>query len=231
MTTATALLTCLLSLAAPPATPATAAAQATAAPPGPHPAAALAPPLQLPPARKTGGLPLLDALSRRSTARAFEPGALAPQQLSDLLWAAWGVNRPDGKRTAPSSRDRKELEVYVLLPGGAYLFDPPAQALRPLVAEDLRAVGTSQEFVKDAALTLAYVADLSRMGEGTDAEKAVTAAFDTGFVSQNVYLWCASEGLATGVRSWIDREALGRRLGLSPTQRITAVQSIGRAKT
>jgi len=169
----------------------------------------------------------MEALARRSTARGFEPKPLSPQQLSNLLWAAWGVNRPDGKRTAPSSRDRKELDVYLLLPAGAYRFDAVAQALVPLVAEDLRAVGTTQAFVKDAALTLAYVADLARMSEATEAEKAVTAAFDTGFVSQNVYLWCASEGLATGVRSWIDRAVLAERLGLAAGQRITAVQSVG----
>ena len=213
MTSAALLLTSLLAAAAPAAAP----VASPAAPPA----------LVLPPPQKAGGLPLMEALARRSTARGFEPKPLSPQQLSNLLWAAWGVNRPDGKRTAPSSRDRKELDVYLLLPAGAYRFDAVAQALVPLVAEDLRAVGTTQAFVKDAALTLAYVADLARMSEATEAEKAVTAAFDTGFVSQNVYLWCASEGLATGVRSWIDRAVLAERLGLAAGQRITAVQSVG----
>jgi nitroreductase len=181
--------------------------------------------------RKSGGMPVTEALARRATSREFDPKPISPQQLSDALWAGLGVNRPDGKRTAPTSRNRQELEIYVLQPQGVTLYDAAAHRLVPVVAEDLRAVQSSQEFVRDAPVTFVYVADLSKMTDGTVAEKEATAAFDTGFVSQNVYLWCASEGLATGVRSWVDREVLAKRMKLRADQRIIAAQSIGFPKT
>jgi len=186
--------------------------------------------IELPAARKTGGLPLMEALSRRATSRAFDTRRLPPEQLSNLLWAAFGVNRPDGKRTAPSSRDRQEIEIYVLLEQGAYVYDAPHHLLTPVLAGDIRALGGRQDFVRDAPLTLVFVADLAKMGEGNAVEKESTAAIDTGFISQNVYLYCASEGLATGVRAWVDTEALGKRLTLRADQRITAAQSVGYPK-
>lgn len=181
----------------------------------------------LPAPRKSGGLPVMDALARRATSRAFDTRPLSPQQLSDALWAGIGVNRPDGKRTAPTSRNRQELSIYVLEARGVSVYDAAAHRLVPVVAEDLRAVQSAQEFVRDAPVTFVYVADLSKLTEGTVAEKEATAAIDTGFVSQNVYLWCASEGLATGVRTWVDRDVLVKRMKLRPDQRIVAAQSIG----
>lgn len=186
--------------------------------------------INLPAPRKTGGMPVMEALARRATSRAFDPKPLTSQQLSDALWAAFGVNRPDGKRTAPSSRDRRELEIYVLQAQGVSLYDATRHRLARVLAEDLRAVQSTQDFVRDAPVTFVFVADLSKMSEETVAEKEATAAFDTGFVSQNVYLYCASEGLATGVRSWLDREVLAKRMKLRPDQRITAAQSIGYPK-
>jgi nitroreductase len=186
--------------------------------------------INLPAPRKTGGMPVMEALARRATSRAFDPKPLTSQQLSDALWAAFGVNRPDGKRTAPSSRDRRELEIYVLQAQGVSLYDATRHRLARVLAEDLRAVQSTQDFVRDAPVTFVFVADLSKMSEETVSEKEVTAAFDTGFVSQNVYLYCASEGLATGVRSWLDREVLAKRMKLRPDQRITAAQSIGYPK-
>ena len=182
---------------------------------------------ELPAPRKTGGLPLMEALARRATAREFDVKELPMEHLSNILWAGFGVNRPDGKRTAPSSHDRRETEIYVLLKQGAYVYDATKHRLTPVLAEDIRALGGRQDFVRDAPATLVFVADLAKMGDSPAAEKETTAAIDTGFISQNVYLYCASEGLATGVRAWVDQEALGKRLGLRPDQRITAAQSIG----
>jgi len=186
--------------------------------------------VKLPAPRKSGGMPVMEAFARRATSRAFDTKPLTPQQLSDALWAGFGVNRPDGRRTAPTSRDRRELEIYVLEARGGSLYDAANHQLLPVVAEDLRALQSAQEFARDAPVTLVFVADLSKTSGGTDAEKEATAAFDTGFVSQNVYLFCASEGLATGVRSWVDREVLSRRMKLRPDQRITAAQSIAYPK-
>lgn len=186
--------------------------------------------IELPVPRKTGGLPLMEALARRSTSREFDPRELPVEHLSNVLWAGFGVNRPDGKRTAPSSMNKQELEIYVLLKSGAFVYDANTHRLAPVLAEDIRALGGRQEFVRDAPVTLVFVADLAKMADGTEVDKERTAAIDTGFVSQNVYLYCASEGLATGVRAWVDEDALGRRLRLRPEQRITAAQSIGYPK-
>jgi nitroreductase len=186
--------------------------------------------VDLPAPRKTGGLLLMEALALRATSRAFDTRKLPLEQLSNALWAGFGVNRPDGKRTAPSARNRQELEIYVLLEQGAYVYDAAKHRLVPVLADDIRALGGSQDFVRDAPVTLVFVADLAKMGDGKPAEKESTAAFDTGFISQNVYLYCASEGLATGVRGWVDRDTLGKRLRLRPDQRITAAQSIGYPK-
>ncbi len=186
--------------------------------------------IDLPAPRRTGGLPLMEALARRATARAFDTRALTPQQLGDALWAGFGINRPDGKRTAPSSMDKRELSIYVLLPQGAFVYEPQRHRLEPVVPGDLRALGGRQDFVRDAPVTLVYVADRERMTKGSPEEQEATASFDTGFVSQNVYLYCASEGLATGVRAWVDRDTLGKALGLRAGQLITAAQSIGHPK-
>lgn len=185
------------------------------------------PPVELPSPRKTGGMPLMEALAKRATSREFDTRDLPADQLSSLLWAAFGVNRPDGKRTAPSSMNKQEMELYVLLKAGAYVYDAAKHRLAPALGEDLRALGGRQEFVKDAPVTLVYVADLAKMQDAPAAQKNETAAIDTGFISQNVYLYCASSGLVTGVRAWVDTETLAKRLGLRADQRITAAQSVG----
>jgi nitroreductase len=172
----------------------------------------------------------MEALSKRATSREFDTRDLPLEHLANALWAGFGVNRPDGKRTAPSSRNRQETEIYVLLKTGAYLYDAARHRLAPVLAEDIRSLGGRQEFVRDAPVTLVYVADEARMEDAAADAKHETAAIDTGFISQNVYLYCASEGLATGVRAWVDTEALGRRLGLRAGQRITAAQSVGYPK-
>jgi nitroreductase len=184
-------------------------------------------PISLPAAQTEGGKPLMQALKLRATSRAFAPDPLPPQTLANLLWAAWGINRPqEGKRTAPSARNWQEIDVVVLTTTGAYVYDAAANALKPLVAGDLRALGGVQEFVKDAPLTLVFVADTSRMS-GDAAEKQPMAWADTAFISQNVYLFCASEGLATGVRAMVDRPALAKALKLRDSQLVTFAQSVG----
>ena len=186
--------------------------------------------LELVPAQKKGGMPLMEALAKRSTSRAFEAKELTPQQLSNLLWAAFGINRPDGKRTAPSSMNKLETDIYVLMKQGVYVYDAKQHRLDLALAEDIRELGGKQPFVKEAPITLVFVADLAKMNEAGKEEKLNTANIDAGFISQNVYLYCASEGLATGVRAWVDREALGKRLKLRADQYITAAQSVGYPK-
>jgi nitroreductase len=190
----------------------------------------LAQSIDLPAPQKTGGMPLMDALAKRSTARAFATNELSQQQISSLLWAAFGINRPDGKRTAPSARDFQETDIYVLLKSGAYVYSAKSNKLDLVVAEDIRALGGTQTFVKDAPVTLVFVADFSKMGRGNSEGKMNTANIDVGYISQNAYLFCASEGLVTGARGSVDRAALGPELKLRPDQTIILAQSAGYPK-
>ena len=164
--------------------------------------------------------------------REFGSGPLSQQQLANLLWAAWGINRPDsGKRTAPSALNHQEIDVYVSTAEGAYRYDPKGNALIPIASGDIRALTGTQPYVADAAVNLVYVADLSKMGDREDASKIPTAAANTGFIAQNVYLYCASEGLATVFRARIDKDKLAQALKLRPDQKITYAQSVGLPKT
>jgi SagB-type dehydrogenase family enzyme len=185
-------------------------------------------PIELPKPRTEGGMPLMEALKARETSRSFSSEKLPEQVLSDLLWAAFGVNRPDsGKRTAPSAVNWQEIDVYVALAEGVYLYDAKAHRLEPVLAKDLRAMTGTQSFVKDAPVNLVYVADLARMRGASDRDTAFCSAADTGFIAQNVYLYCASEGLATVVRGLIDRPALKKALNLRSDQEIILAQSVG----
>jgi nitroreductase len=190
----------------------------------------LAQSIALPVPQKTGGMPLMDTLAKRATSRTFDSKELSPQQLSSLLWAAFGINRPDGKRTAPSAMNFQETDIYVLLKQGAYVYSARSNELDLVVAEDIRALGGTQAFVTNAPVTLVFVADLSKMGKGSDENKKNTANIDVGYISQNVYLFCASEGLVTGARGSVDRATLGPRLKLRPEQMIILAQSAGYPK-
>jgi len=169
----------------------------------------------------------MQVLNERKSAREFSPGALSPQQLSNLLWAAFGINRPDGRRTAPSAMNWQEVEIYVASKDGVYLYDAKANALKPVLAGDVRASTGTQSFVTDAAVNLVYVSDLSKTGDPASAEAQMYSAADVGFIAQNVYLYCASEGLATVVRGSIDKPALAKILKLQPNQKIILAQSVG----
>jgi len=183
---------------------------------------------RLPAPQTEGGMPLMQALKQRHSTRELSARALPPQVLSDLLWAASGVNRPGtGQRTAPTARDWREIDVYVAMADGTYRFEPDAHALRRVLPQDVRALTGIQDFVAQAPVNLVYVADLDRMGDTTAEHRLLYSATDAGFIAQNVYLYCASAGLATVVRGSIDREALGAVLGLRPGQRVILAQSIG----
>jgi len=188
-------------------------------------------PVQLPEPQMDGSRPLMQVLKDRSSSRAFSTEKLPKQVLSNMLWAAFGVNRPDsGKRTAPSAMNWQEIDIYVATADGLSLYDAKEHALKPVLAEDVRALTGQQPFVQQAPVNLVYVADFSRMGEREVDVKVFCSAADTGFISQNVYLYCASEGLATVVRGLIDRPALEKAMKLRPDQRVTLSQSVGYPK-
>jgi SagB-type dehydrogenase family enzyme len=182
----------------------------------------------LPAPQVDGGRPFMQVLKDRSSSRLFSSEKLSTQVLSNLLWAAFGINRPDtGKRTAPSAVNRQEIDIYVATADGLYLYEAKSQSLKLIVSDDIRALTGRQDFVKEAPVNLIYVADFSRMGNAPKEDKELYSAADTGFVSQNVYLYCASEGLATVVRGSIDKQALAKTMKLQPDQKIILAQSVG----
>ena len=172
----------------------------------------------------------MQVLSDRKSTREFGSGALSPQVLSNLLWAAFGINRPDGHRTAPSAMNWQEVSIYVATPEGVYTYDAQANTLNPVIAGDYRGATGTQAFVKDAAINLVYVSDLSKTGRASAEDGLMYTAADVGFIAQNVYLYCASEGLATVVRGSVDRTALAKTLGLQSNQKIILAQSVGYPK-
>ncbi|MEJ2568451.1 MAG: SagB/ThcOx family dehydrogenase, partial [candidate division WOR-3 bacterium] len=151
-----------------------------------------------------------------------------PQELSDLLWAAFGINRPEeGKRTAPSAMNKQEIDRYVAKKDGLYRYDAEKNSLVQILDEDIRAATGEQDFVKDAPVNLVYVADYSKMGSLSQENKNLYSAADTGFISQNVYLYCASESLSTVVRGSIDRKKLRKVMKLKENQKIILAQTVG----
>lgn len=185
-------------------------------------------PIELPRPQIDGGRPLMQAIGLRATSREFAPDPLPLQTLSNLLWAAWGINRPDTKkRTAPSAMNRQETTLYVVMEKGTYVYDAAAHNLNPVVAGDFRPLTGRQEFVKQAPMTLVFVADLMRMGDGPAEKKEPFAYCDAAFIGQNVHLFCASEGLATGVRANIDKPALAGALKLGANQFVSIAMTVG----
>ncbi len=188
-------------------------------------------PIQLLKPQMDGGRPLMQVLKDRRSSREFSNKSLPIQVLSNVLWAAFGVNRSDsGKRTAPSALNWQEIDIYVATADGLYIFDAKAHMLKPILLEDIRAMTGRQSFVQEVPVNLVYVADFSRMGKTTPAEKDFYSAADTGFISQNVYLYCSSEGLATVVRGLIDRAGLAKVMKLRTDQKIILAQSVGYPK-
>ncbi|HUI28645.1 MAG TPA: nitroreductase family protein [Candidatus Acidoferrales bacterium] len=178
----------------------------------------------------SGGKPLMQCLKHRRTSRSFDSKPLPQQVLSNLLWAAFGVNRPDGRRTAPSAMNRQDIDIYVAMQDGLYLYDAPSNLLRQLTKEDIREKTGTQGFVKDAPLDIVYVADLSKMGKVSADDQTLYAAADCGVIVQNVYLYCASEDLACVVRASIDRPALSKAMNLRTDQKIILSQTVGYPK-
>lgn len=186
--------------------------------------------IMLPKPQTDGGMPLMQALKARQSSREFSQEKLPLQVLSNLLWAADGVNRPDGKRTAPSAVNWQNIDIYVAMADGLYLYQPSEHALKGILPEDVRAATGRQDFVKEVPVNLVFVADFSKISRGTDEDKNFYSAAHTGFISQNVYLCCASEGLATVVRGLIDRESMAKLMKLRPDQKVMLAQSVGYPK-
>jgi SagB-type dehydrogenase family enzyme len=173
----------------------------------------------------------MEALARRRSSRDFARDPLPLPVLSNLLWAACGMNRAEGGRTAPSALNAQEIDVYVALPSGAYRYEATAHELHLVAASDLRSVTGYQDFVDEAPLDLVYVADHRRMGMVPVAQRESYASTAAGAIAQNVYLFAASTDLATVIRAWIDRAAIADALGLSHDQQVLLAQTVGYTKS
>jgi len=179
--------------------------------------------LQLPAPERTGGMPLMDALNKRQSTRLFQDKELSIEQISNLLWAANGFNRDD-KRTAPTANNRQELELYITTREALYYYDARNHLLKEIKKGDFRGATGAQDFVAKVALNLIFVVDMQK---ASGREYAFTGC---GFVSQNIYLYCASEGLGSVVRGMFDKEKLHSLLVLEPTQEVLLTQSVGYPK-
>ena len=182
--------------------------------------------ITLPPPHKDGGGPLLRALKLRRSTREYSDRKLPPQVLSDL-WAAFGINRPNGDRTAPYWRHVMVIDVYAAMQDGVWLYEPKTHTLQPHLSDDIRAATGLQDFVGTAPLNLVYVAHGERMTDVSPEERRLYASVDTGFIGQNVYLFCASEGLASVFRAAVDYAKLARLMRLPEQQFVTFAQTVG----
>lgn len=184
----------------------------------------------LPPPRSSGGKPLIEALKLRRSTREYSNRPLPQEVLSDLLWSAFGINRPSGDRTAPYWRHIMVIDVYAAMADGVWLYDPKEHSLVPHLRTDIRSQTGQQDFVKTAPLNLIYVAHGERMQDISLEERRLYASVDSGFIGQNVYLFCASEGLATVFRGAVDYKKLDQTMQLGSEQFVTFAQTIGYAR-
>jgi nitroreductase len=227
-------------------------------------------PVTLPQPQKTGGKPLMEVLNARKSTRSFTSQKLSQQTLSNLLWAAFGQNREMIKsesvvssgrpgRTAPSGMNLQEIDIYVALAEGVYVYEASSNRLLPVLAKDIRATVNRLPVAADAAVGLIYVEDTDKKvsmpagappaatgapsagappagsapaaapsAPGGAQARTSSAEVDAGFIGQNVYLFCASEGLGTFFHA-TDREGLAKTLNLRPAQRVVYSQTVGYA--
>jgi nitroreductase len=190
--------------------------------------------IQLPAPKTDGGVPLMQALKQRRSMRAYADRKLTPQQLSDLLWAANGVSRNDGKHTAPAALNVQAVDLYVVLPEGTYLYEASPHRLAPVKVGDHRQATGRQDFVSAAPVALVFVVDMAKFKDLPEHAKSLAddqkihwALISAGCQSQNVSLYCASEGLGTVVRGSIDSKTFAEAAGLRPDQAVLFAQTVG----
>lgn len=188
------------------------------------------PVMQLPAPKTAGGMPLMQVLKLRRSTREYADRPLPLQVLSDLLWAAYGVNRPSGDRTAPYWRHIMVIDVYAAMADGVWFYDPKGHLPRKHLSADIRAATGQQDFVGSAPLNLVYVAHGERMRDVSPEQRRLYASVDSGFIGQNVYLFCASEGLASVFRAAVDYKKLEKAMQLEDEQFVTFAQTVGYEK-
>lgn len=187
--------------------------------------------IYLPKPKTTGGKPLLDVLSQRHSSREFSTRKISLDTLSTLLWAAYGINRPaENKRTAPSSMNKQEIDVYVAMESGFYRYNAVKNVLEPVLKEDIRKLTGKQDFVNNAPVNLVYIADYTDFTKPLSDYQQKASYANAAFIAENVYLFCASEGLNTVVRASFDEAGMINKLKLSQDQKIVVCQTVGYPK-
>jgi len=177
-----------------------------------------------------GGIPLMQALQHRKTDREFDKKNLSLKHLSEVLWAANGLNRPDGKRTVPSAMALYPIQTYAVLANGIFFYNPVTNQLEPVVEGDYREITGLQSFVKDAPLNILFIADFKAYDGAkkvAEENRVSLASLDAGHCSENVYLYCASEGLKTVVRGGAQADELYKVLELDAKYKFILAQTVG----
>jgi len=191
--------------------------------------------IKLPEPEKELKFPLMKALEKRRTTRKWKKDYISEQEISNLLWAACGITKSKkgnvkSKRTAPSACNSQEIRVYILLEKGVFLYEEEEHILIKIISEDIRENIGTQKMMKSAPMGLVFVADLSRMKSpflrGYEA-KRFCAWVDTGYISQNVYLYCAASNLGTAVLSLVDRDKLHKLMKLKKNEKVVLTQAVG----
>lgn len=182
--------------------------------------------IKLPQPDMKGGKPLMECLALRKSSREFSDKELSLQQVSNLLWAAFGINRPDGKHTAPTAMNVQDPMIYAAMKTGLYLYEPKTNSLKLILPKDIRGQCGKQEFHKTVPLDLIYVSEIKKVG-GDKPESLPLAWNHAGYISQNVYLYCASEGLSTVVCGWVDYPQLTKTMELPEGFKIILTQPVG----
>lgn len=188
--------------------------------------------IKLPAPQKEIGKPLMQALNLRQSSRNFSTKEIPLQDLSNLLWAGFGINRENGKRTAPSARNWQEIDIFLAAPDGIYKYNAQDNSIVQTSKDDIREIIEGVKFVKEAPLSLIFVADYSRLNDQkvSDEAKLMNSSADAGFIVQNIYLYCASQGFATVVLGGINRDEMSKRMNLGQNQKIMFAQCVGYPK-
>lgn len=184
--------------------------------------------------RKAAPCTLLDAIHRRHTSRIFIPKALSRRHLSQLMWAAYGINRADGHRTVPSAMGLYPLRIYAFMPEGVYLYNPVDSTLEAVVEGDHRTLAGMQDFVPEAPISIVIYSDYDTFHTGNpdvdkvfEGNEAWVSALDAGAVAENVYLYCSSEDINVVERMMVDAAAVAQLLGLPPSYHFQIAMTVG----
>jgi len=188
--------------------------------------------IKLPAPALAADKPLMQALKERQSGREFADKPLTLQDLSNILWCANGINRPDsGKRTSPSAKNAQDVDIYAIMKDGAYLYDAPKHELKLIASGDHTLAAGTQPYVASAPLNLIYVSDLAKFDFMKEREDQIVAAsVDAGHCSQNVYLYGAAANLAVVTRMSVPKQKAAEVLKLRPQQFIVIGQTIGYPK-